>query len=51
MAKAKLPESQSPVVETACPSFAAQYVTVYRSKLVRKLEALGLKVTLEPAAT
>jgi transposase len=31
--------------------FDRQNVTAYRSKLVRKLEALGLKVTLEPAAT
>jgi len=31
--------------------FPIQNVTAYRSKLVRKLEALGLKVTLEPAAT
>jgi len=30
--------------------FDRQNVTAYRSKLVRKLEALGLKVTLEPAA-
>lgn len=31
--------------------FDRQNVTAYRAKLVRKLEALGLKVTLEPAAT
>ena len=31
--------------------FDRQNVTAYRSKLVSKLEALGLKVTLEPAAT
>jgi transposase len=31
--------------------FDRQNVTAYRSKLVHKLEALGLKVTLEPAAT
>ena len=31
--------------------FDRQNVTAYRSKLVRKLEAIGLKVTLEPAAT
>jgi hypothetical protein len=31
--------------------FDRQNVTAYRSKLVRKLEELGLKVTLESAAT